>query len=70
MLLLLKNDGTVTTKLMAMRDVKHDHAIGLTELLLNILENSGIDSNKKLVQVGYCADGASVNMGCTDGVAA
>ena len=70
MLFLLKNDRTVTAKLMAMRDVKHDHAIGLTELLLNILKDSGIDLNKKLVQVGYCADGVSVNKGRTDGVAA
>ena len=49
------------------RDVKQADAAGLTQLLLAVFEWADIDVKKKLV--GFCADGVSVNMGRTGGVA-
>lgn len=61
-------DAKVKTRFMALRNVSHAHAVGLTELLLGVLEDVGITASKQLV--GFCADGASVNMGRIGGVAA
>ena len=60
-------DALVTTRLLAIRDVKHADAAGLTELLLAVFEWANIDVKKKLV--GFCADGANVNLGRAGGVA-
>ncbi|XP_071947384.1 zinc finger protein 862-like [Antedon mediterranea] len=61
-------NAEVSTKLLSIRNIKYAHAEGLTELLLDVMKCAGIDPKKQLV--GYCADGASVNMGRVNGVAA
>ena len=55
------SDAVAITRLLAIRDVKHADAAGLMQLLLDVFEWAGIDAKKKVV--GFCADGASVNMG-------
>ena len=47
--------------------IKHADAASLTQLLLDVFEWAGIDVKKKLV--GFCADGAGVNIGRVGGVA-
>ena len=64
----LDTSSHVKTQLFFIKDDEFVHAKGLTKQLITSFSDVGVDLKTRLV--GFCADGASVNMGTVGGVAA
>ena len=62
-------EGQPDNLLVSLTEVSHAHADGLVDCINSAIEKFGIE-NWKVKLVGFCADGASVNLGQTGGVAA
>ncbi|KAK1907004.1 Zinc finger protein 862 [Dissostichus eleginoides] len=59
----------VVQSFLGIEDVKHAHADGVLSAVQTVFEKAGLDNWKEKV-VFFCADGAAVNMGKRNGVAA
>lgn len=65
-------NGTIQTKFLALCGVENAGAESLTNTILEALRNFGGLSDDEIAckLVGFGADGASVNMGCSNGIGA
>lgn len=61
------HEGTPIMKFLSIKDVAHAHALGITEVINNTLDE--FINQDKCSMVGFCSDGAAVNMGHRNGVA-